>query len=182
MRVLLSACLVFVLTSQVSAGECHKSAQEHHTPTVHTVAHSTHHEEAPQADIVDTAVSAKNFKTLVAAVQAAELVETLKSKGPFTVFAPTDEAFAKLPKGYVNSLLQPENKKELISLLTYHVVPGKVLASDVVNLSSAKTVNGEEAAIYQKGNHLMVDGAKIVATDIQTSNGVIHVIDKVIMP
>lgn len=133
-------------------------------------------------DIVDTAVGAGSFKTLVAAVKAAGLVDTLKGKGPFTVFAPTDAAFAKLPAGTVESLLKPENKDKLVAILTYHVVAGKVLASDVVKLSSAKTVNGKSAAIKVSDAGVMVDGAKVVATDIETSNGVIHVIDSVILP
>ncbi len=133
-------------------------------------------------DIVDTAIGAGSFKTLVAAVAAAGLVETLKGSGPFTVFAPTDEAFAKLPKGTVESLLLPENKEKLVAVLTYHVVPGKVLASDVVKLKSAKTVNGKEATIKVSDEGVMVDAAKVVTTDIEASNGVIHVIDSVILP
>lgn len=133
-------------------------------------------------DIVDTAIGAGSFKTLVAAVAAAGLVETLKSSGPFTVFAPTDEAFAKLPKGTVESLLLPENKEKLVAVLTYHVVPGKVMASDVVKLKSAKTVNGKEATIKVSDEGVMVDAAKVVTTDIEASNGVIHVIDSVILP
>lgn len=133
-------------------------------------------------DIVDTAVGAGSFKTLVAAVQAAGLVETLKGEGPFTVFAPTDEAFAKLPKCTVESLLKPENKHKLVSILTYHVVPGKVLAKDVVNLTEAKTVQGSSVKISVHGNKVSIDGANVLKTDIETSNGVIHVIDAVIMP
>lgn len=133
-------------------------------------------------DIVDTAVGAGSFKTLVAAVQAAELVDTLKSKGPFTVFAPTDEAFAKLPKGTVESLLKPENKEKLIAILTYHVVPGKVMAKDVVNLTEAKTVQGSAVKIAVDGGKVSVGGANVVKTDIVTSNGVIHVIDAVMLP
>ncbi|APZ96010.1 fasciclin domain-containing protein [Fuerstiella marisgermanici] len=133
-------------------------------------------------DIVETAVSAGSFNTLVAAVKAAGLVDTLKSEGPFTVFAPTDEAFAKLPKGTVENLLKPENKDKLVAVLTYHVVAGKVMASDVVKLSSAKTVNGKMASIKVSDGAVMVDGANVVATDIETSNGVIHVIDSVILP
>jgi uncharacterized surface protein with fasciclin (FAS1) repeats len=133
-------------------------------------------------DIVDTAVGAGSFKTLVAAVQAADLVDTLKGKGPFTVFAPTDEAFAKLPKGTVESLLKPENKEKLIAILTYHVVPGKVLAKDVVNLTEAKTVQGSAVKIAVKDGKVSIDGANVVKTDIETSNGVIHVIDAVILP
>lgn len=133
-------------------------------------------------DIVDTAVGAGSFNTLVAAVKAAGLVETLKGKGPFTVFAPTDEAFAKLPAGTVESLLKPENKDKLVAVLTYHVVAGNVLASDVVKLKSAKTVNGKEVKISASDAGVMVDGAKVLKTDIETSNGVIHVIDSVILP
>lgn len=133
-------------------------------------------------DIVDTAVANGSFKTLVAAVTAAGLVDTLKSEGPFTVFAPTDAAFAKLPEGTVEDLLKPENKDKLIAVLTYHVVPGKVLAGAVVKLKTATTVNGKEATIRVTDAGVMVDSAKVVATDIETSNGVIHVIDSVILP
>ncbi|MFM9117816.1 MAG: fasciclin domain-containing protein, partial [Planctomycetota bacterium] len=133
-------------------------------------------------DIVDTAVGAGSFKTLVAAVKAAELVETLKGKGPFTVFAPTDEAFAKLPKGTVEDLLKPENKKKLIAVLTYHVVPGKVMAKDVVGLKEAKTVQGSSAKITVADGKVKIDAANVIKTDIETSNGVIHVIDSVILP
>ena len=133
-------------------------------------------------DIVDTAVAAGSFKTLVKAVQAAELVDTLKGKGPFTVFAPTDEAFAKLPQGTLDELLKPENKARLRRILTYHVVPGRVTAADVVKLKSAKAVSGDTIAIIANGGSVTVDGARVVKTDINTSNGVIHVIDSVILP
>ena len=133
-------------------------------------------------DIVDTAVSAKSFGTLVAALQAADLVGTLKGPGPFTVFAPTDEAFAKLPAGTVENVLKPENKSKLQAILTYHVVPGKVMSSDAAMLSSAKTVNGQSFKISKSGGNLMVDNARVTKADIMTSNGVIHVIDEVIMP
>ncbi len=134
-------------------------------------------------DIVDTAVGAGSFKTLVAAVKAAGLVDTLKGEGPFTVFAPTDEAFAKLPKGTVEDLLKPENKEKLIAVLTYHVVPGKVMAADVVKLKEAKTVQGQSVKISccEVGG-VKIDSAKVVKTDIAASNGVIHVIDSVILP
>lgn len=137
---------------------------------------------AAESDIVDTAVKAGSFKTLVAAVKAAGLVETLKGKGPFTVFAPTDEAFAKLPKGTVEDLLKPENKAKLVAILTYHVVAGKVMAADVVKLKSAKTVQGQEVAITVAKGTVSIDNAKVVKTDIGCSNGVIHVIDSVILP
>jgi transforming growth factor-beta-induced protein len=137
--------------------------------------------QAADKDIVDTAVGAKQFTTLVAAVKAAGLVETLKGDGPFTVFAPTDAAFEKLPEGTVESLLKPENKDKLIAVLTYHVVPGKVMAKDVVGLSKAKTVQGKEISITV-GDGVKVDNANVVKTDIECSNGVIHVIDAVILP
>jgi len=133
-------------------------------------------------DIVDTAVGAGSFKTLVTAVQAADLVETLKGKGPFTVFAPTDSAFAKLPEGTIPTLLKDENKGKLTSILTYHVVPGKVMAADVVNLDSAKTVNGQKVSIKVEEGKVFVDNAQVVKTDIECANGVIHVIDAVILP
>jgi uncharacterized surface protein with fasciclin (FAS1) repeats len=134
------------------------------------------------ADIVDTAVSAGDFNTLVTAVKAAELVDTLKGDGPFTVFAPTDEAFAKLPPGTVETLLKPENKEKLQAILLYHVVPGKVMAAEVVGMSSAKTAGGQSVTISQKDGGVYVDTAKVIKTDIGCSNGVIHVIDTVIMP
>lgn len=134
-------------------------------------------------DIVDTAVGAGSFNTLVAAVKAAGLVETLKGDGPFTVFAPSDDAFAKVPAETLAELLKPENKAKLTSILTYHVVGGaKVMAADVVGMSAAQTVNGQSVSITKEGDAVMLDGAKVVTTDIECSNGVIHVIDSVIMP
>lgn len=133
-------------------------------------------------DIVDTAVAAGSFNTLAAALQAADLVDTLKGDGPFTVFAPTDAAFAKLPAGTVDNLLKPENKDQLIAVLTYHVVPGKVTSSQVVTLDSATTVNGQDVSIHASGNSVMIDNANVTQVDIMTSNGVIHVIDSVILP
>ena len=137
---------------------------------------------SPSKDIVDTAVAAGSFKTLATALQAAGLVDTLKGKGPFTVFAPTDEAFAKLPPGTVEDLLNPENKEKLAAILTYHVVPGRVLAAQVIKMNSAKTVNGQSVTISANGGAVMVDNAKVVKTDILCSNGVIHVIDSVVLP
>jgi len=138
---------------------------------------------AADADIVDTAVAAGSFTTLVAAVQAAGLVETLKGAGPFTVFAPTDEAFAKLPAGTVENLLKPENKDQLVAVLTYHVVPGKVMSADIAGKEmEAKTVQGTTVDINATGNAVMVDGATVVTADVEASNGVIHVIDAVILP
>jgi uncharacterized surface protein with fasciclin (FAS1) repeats len=137
---------------------------------------------AQSRDIVETAVAAGQFKTLAAALQAAGLVETLKGAGPFTVFAPTDEAFAALPKGTLEDLLRPENKAKLTAILTYHVVPGKVMATDVVKVQEAKTVQGGALKVSLKGSTVMVDNARVVKTDIAASNGVIHVIDSVMLP
>ena len=133
-------------------------------------------------DIVDTAVAAGSFKTLAAALKAADLVDTLKGTGPFTVFAPTDEAFAKLPAGTIDDLLKPENKAKLAAILTYHVVPGNVMAAQAAKLPSAKTVNGASLTIHAMGGKVMVDNATVTRTDIACSNGVIHVIDTVVMP
>lgn len=137
--------------------------------------------EAQGKDIVDTAVAAGSFKTLAQALTAADLVATLKGPGPFTVFAPTDEAFAKLPKGTLETLLKPENKEKLRRILTYHVVAGNVMAADVVKLTSAKAVSGDTLAIKTTGG-VMVNNSKVVKTDIKTTNGVIHVIDTVLIP
>lgn len=137
---------------------------------------------AADKDIVDTAVGAGVFKTLAAALEAADLVGTLKGDGPFTVFAPTDAAFEKLPAGTVEELLKPENKQKLVDVLTYHVVAGKVMAADVVGLDEAKTVNGKTIDIDVEGNSVKVNDANVTATDIAASNGVIHVIDQVILP
>jgi uncharacterized surface protein with fasciclin (FAS1) repeats len=136
----------------------------------------------PTKDIVDTAVSVGSFKTLTTALAAAGLVETLKGKGPFTVFAPTDEAFAKLPAGTLESLLKPANKQKLTSILTYHVVAGNVKAADVVKLSSAKTLNGKLITIKTAGGKVLINGATVVKADIAATNGTIHVIDTVLMP
>lgn len=133
-------------------------------------------------DIVATAQSAGQFKTLVAALGAAGLVETLKGTGPFTVFAPTDAAFEKLPAGTVESLLKPENKKKLTDILTYHVVAGNVKAAEVVKMTNAKTLNGANLKITVNGSKVMVDSASVVKTDIAATNGTIHVIDSVLMP
>jgi uncharacterized surface protein with fasciclin (FAS1) repeats len=137
---------------------------------------------AESKDIVDTAVSAGSFTTLAKALQAADLVGTLKGPGPFTVFAPTDEAFAKLPAGTLESLLKPENKAKLQRILTYHVVPGKVTAADVVKLSSAKAVSGDTLTIAVRNGGVTIDQARVVRTDVAAANGVIHVIDAVILP
>ena len=151
---------------------------------VTAMANAGHHEqdEAAMADIVDTAIGAGQFNTLAAALTAAGLVDTLKGDGPFTVFAPTDAAFAKLPEGTVEGLLKPENRDQLVSILTYHVVPGAVYAADVVKLTSATTVNGSDVSIKVADSGVSIDDASVVMTDIKASNGVIHVIDSVILP
>ena len=135
-----------------------------------------------QADIVDTAISAGTFNTLAAALEAGDLVGTLKADGPYTVFAPNDEAFAKLPEGTVESLLLPENKDKLVAILTYHVVPGKVTAAEVVTMQTAPTANGDDLAIRVVDDTVFINDARVVATDIGASNGVIHVVDTVILP
>ena len=155
-NVLFASAATIALTSAVTAGDMKK-------------------------DIVDTAVSAGSFSTLVAAVEAAGLVDTLKGEGPFTVFAPTDDAFAALPEGTVENLLKPENKDQLTAILTYHVVPGKVMSGDLSDGMSATTVQGSDVMIDLDGG-VMVEEANVVTADIETSNGVIHVIDKVILP
>ena len=137
---------------------------------------------AASDDIVDTAVSAGSFQTLAAALEAAGLVETLKGEGPFTVFAPTDDAFAKLPEGTVDNLLKPENKDQLTAVLTYHVVPGAVMAADVVKISEAETVNGADIDVAVNDGTVMINDAKVTAADVAASNGVIHVIDTVLLP
>ncbi len=141
-----------------------------------------HHGYKAKKDIVDTAVSAGQFNTLAAALEAADLVDTLKGDGPFTVFAPTDEAFAKLPEGTVEHLLKPENRDQLVAILTYHVVAGKVDAATVVGLDAATTVNGADVRISVDGGSVRVDDATVIKTDIGASNGLIHVIDAVILP
>ena len=135
-----------------------------------------------KSDIVDTAVANGNFTTLAAALEAGDLIDTLKSEGPFTVFAPTDEAFAKLPDGTVEMLLMPENKDKLVAILTYHVVAGKVSAADVVTLNSATTANGSDVNINVRDDSVFINDSRVVMTDIRASNGIIHVVDTVILP
>lgn len=149
---------------------------------VAVIANAGHHGEMKAKDIVDTAVGAGQFSTLAAALEAADLIGTLRGDGPFTVFAPTDEAFAKLPEGTVENLLKPENREQLTAILTYHVVAGKVYAADVVELQAATTVNGSDVAIEVKDGGVRIDNANVIKTDIGASNGVIHVIDAVILP
>lgn len=137
---------------------------------------------AQSKDIVGLAVGNENLSTLVAAVKAADLVATLQSDGPFTVFAPTNEAFAALPKGTLDMLLKPENKDKLVAILTYHVVAGKVMSTDLSNGQKAKTVQGENVSVSIMGGSVKISGAKVVAADVKAKNGVVHVIDKVILP
>ena len=170
-------------TTSALAGGCNSScsssnttASNHHDSTMQAVSYAGH------SNTVETAVNAGSFNTLAAALQAADLVDALQGDGPFTVFAPTDEAFAKLPKGTVETLLKPENKGLLTSILTYHVVPGRVEAAQVVNLSNAGTLNGQRVEILAGKGGVQIDDANVVKTDISCSNVVIHVIDRVIMP
>lgn len=135
-----------------------------------------------KSDIVDTAVAAGSFNTLAAALKAADLVDVLKGEGPFTVFAPTDEAFSKLPAGTLENLLKPENKEQLRAILTYHVVPGKVKSKDVAGMTSAKTVNGAELSIKVEGDRVMINNSNVAKADVRASNGIIHVIDTVLIP
>jgi uncharacterized surface protein with fasciclin (FAS1) repeats len=170
-----STALVFLLAVAACGGGNAESKTASETPTSGSM-------RSAKSDIVATAESAGQFKTLLAAVKAAGLESTLEGSGPFTVFAPTDDAFAKLPAGTVDSLLKPENKEKLKAILTYHVVSGNVPSSEAVKLSSAKTVNGKDLRLVATGGGLEVNGAKVVKADIAASNGVIHVIDKVVLP
>jgi len=152
------------------------------TASISSIAEEMGGSEAAKIDIVDTAVAAGQFNTLAAALEAADLITTLKGDGPFTVFAPTDEAFAKLPEGTVASLLEPENRDQLVAILTYHVVAGEVMAKDVVKLSEATTVNGADVAIKVMDGKVHINNATVIAADVASSNGVIHVIDTVLLP
>ncbi len=145
-----------------------------------SMSYANHH--GMKKDIVDVAVENGSFTTLVAAVQAAGLVDTLKGKGPFTVFAPTDEAFAKLPDGTVEMLLKPENKDKLTAVLTYHVLAGKVMAADAMKVNKATTVQGQDLTISAEMGNVMINNAKVIGADVKASNGVIHVIDTVLLP
>ena len=170
---------LFALISTAQADDCSKSC---HSKKMSKKMMTIKAEAAPK-DIVDTAVAAGSFKTLAAALGAADLVDALKGDGPFTVFAPTDEAFAKLPAGTVEELLKPENKSKLVDILTYHVVSGKVMANTAVTLDKATALNKKDIALKVSGDALTLNGgAKVVKADIETSNGVIHVIDTVILP
>jgi uncharacterized surface protein with fasciclin (FAS1) repeats len=175
------SALVFTGSASGDCGASHNPAAYGDVSTKKAAEHAKAQMEP--MDIVETAVSAGSFKTLVAAVKAAGLAETLQGEGPFTVFAPTDEAFDKLPKGTVEELLKPENLSKLQAILTYHVVPGKVLSTDVVRVKSAKTVQGQELKVTTtEGGNVMIDKAQVTQVDILASNGVIHVIDTVVLP
>ena len=186
-RILTTFTALAILSSPVLASQCssthHASQQsgvvEH---AKHMVVHKTK-DKKQDADIVDTAASIDDFSTLVAAVKAAGLVDALKGEGPFTVFAPTNEAFEKLPEGTVEDLLKEENKEKLTNILLYHVVPGKVLAKDVVKVESADTLLKDESVkVKVKEDKVFIDKAEVIKTDVETSNGVIHVIDSVLLP
>ncbi|MDA7977568.1 MAG: fasciclin domain-containing protein [Pirellulales bacterium] len=165
------------ISSQAMAQKCHQRQS-----AMYRISHPAAQPRADEKNIVEIAAGAEDFSTLVAAVKAAGLVETLTGDGPFTVFAPTNDAFKKLPAGTVESLLKPENKDKLIAILKYHVVPGKVMAADVVKLSEAETAQGQKVKIMTKDGKVMIDSATVMKTDIAASNGVIHVIDSVILP
>jgi transforming growth factor-beta-induced protein len=171
--------LVLALSLVTLASGCGNNADAPPPATASTAAQSG---TTASADILATADSAGQFKTLLAAIKAADLTTTLKGDGPFTVFAPTDEAFAKLPAGTVESLLKPENKAKLASILTYHVVSGNVMAAQATKLSSAKTVQGKDLKLSMSGDTLMINQARVVKADIACKNGVIHVIDAVVLP
>lgn len=167
--------------SAAACGQSSCAGSMTEAPSAAAMADARHSQ--PAADIVDTAVAAGNFTTLAAALKAAGLVETLKGEGPFTVFAPTDQAFAKLPAGTLETLLKPENRQALTSILTYHVVPGSVSSTQVIGLKHATTVNGQRLAIAIDGGKVRLDGvANVIKTDIECKNGVIHVIDAVVLP
>lgn len=171
----LLASIALAACGSTEAGETHHADDAHHAGGEAAATPAA-------ADIVDTAVSAGSFNTLVAAVQAAGLVDTLKSDGPFTVFAPTDAAFAALPEGTVDNLLLPENRDQLVQILTYHVVSGDVRAAQVVGMSSAPTVAGMDLTIDASDSGVRINNAQVVQADIACSNGVIHVIDRVLLP
>jgi uncharacterized surface protein with fasciclin (FAS1) repeats len=181
---LMSGALVVGLVLSAAACGSSKATTKASTATTAAATATTKAmTDAKPADIVDTAVAAGSFKTLAKALTAAGLVDTLKGPGPFTVFAPTDDAFAKLPAGTLDDLLKPENKAKLAAILTYHVVSGKVMAADVVKLKMAKTVNGKDVTIAVTGADVMLNGTtKVTKTDIAASNGIIHVIDSVLLP
>lgn len=171
------AVMVFGSAAYAHCGGC---GSDNHAAKTSSTSLETKEEVVAKKNIVETAIAAGDFKTLVAAVEAADLAETLTGDGPFTVFAPTDAAFAKLPEGTIEALLKDQDK--LSSILTYHVVPSQVTASEVVKLTSAKTANGQEVSISANDEGVTVGGANVLTTDIICSNGVIHIIDEVLLP
>jgi uncharacterized surface protein with fasciclin (FAS1) repeats len=177
MKHLLALTLTLTLIVPFAGAAKPSILQDHHAPKNHKSVRANH-----QADIVDTAVAAGSFTTLVAAVKAAGLVGVLKGDGPYTVFAPTDEAFAKIPAHTLQSLLKPENRDKLVKILTYHVVPGKLDAQDVLALNGAKTVQGGRLRFGANRNTVRVNNANVLKTDINTRNGIIHVVDTVLLP
>lgn len=179
MKKLLILTLGLLLTGACGSAQGTATVTENHNSAVDEDRVAA--EVSVEKDIVDTAVAAGNFTTLAAALAAADLIETLKGDGPYTVFAPTDAAFEALPEGTVASLLEPENRDQLIAILTYHVVPGKVAAADVATLSTANTVNGAAVSI-DATDGVMINDANVVQADIECSNGMIHVVDKVLLP
>ena len=181
-RTLLTAVLAPMFVLSAACGDDDDDAAAPTSPPVINPMPMSPPANPAQKDIVDTAVAAGSFTKLVAAVQAAGLVETLKGPGPFTVFAPTDQAFNALPAGTVEELLKPENRDKLRGILTYHVVSGKVMAADVVKLTSARTVQGQDVKIAVEGQTVRVNTARVVTADVGASNGVIHVIDTVLLP
>ncbi|HEX2873182.1 MAG TPA: fasciclin domain-containing protein [Polyangiaceae bacterium] len=176
MKFISTSLLLLTIAGSVACGEA--ATQEPATGDSPPAAST----EQASSNILETAAAAGSFKTLAAAIDAAGLTETLSGPGPFTVFAPTDEAFAKLPPGTVEDLLKTENKQKLVAVLTYHVVPGNVMAKDVVTSSKLKSVQGQELTVRVEGSAVSIDGATVVKTDIAASNGVIHVIDSVVLP
>lgn len=168
---IINALLRFAMTPMSACSSC---GGEHSSASHGAVKHAE--------NIIETAIGAGKFRMLATALKSAGLIDTLKYTGPFTVFAPTDEAFTKLPKGTIEQLLKPENKSKLVSILTYHVVPGKLMAHDVANLHSAKTIQGSEIKVSSEEGITKVDDANIIGTDIECENGVIHIIDAVIQP
>jgi uncharacterized surface protein with fasciclin (FAS1) repeats len=176
MKFISTSVLVLAIAGSVACGEA--ATQEPATSDSPPAAAT----EQASSNILETAAAAGSFTTLAAAINAAGLTETLSGPGPFTVFAPTDDAFAKLPAGTVENLLKPENKDKLVGVLTYHVVPGSVMAKDVVTSAKLKSVQGQELTVRVDGSAVSIDGASVIKTDIAASNGVIHVIDSVVLP
>lgn len=181
-RTALLAATLFALSAGSASADCGTAHPATGSETMKKASATEPTVKDVRRNIVETAIGAGSFQTLVAAVKAAGLVSVLQGEGPFTVFAPTDEAFAKLPAGTIEDLLRPENKAKLAAILTYHVVPGKVMSSDVVKATSAKTVQGQDLAVAVKDGKVRIDNATVAQADVMASNGVIHVIDTVLLP